>query len=434
MSSSVTIRTLSSNRFFCDILRHTHCYVPRPMSSSSSSAMKIVNARLDDELEEIRSAGTWKTERVITSKQDINIRVDGCTGPILNFCANNYLGLSCHPQVVSSGKMAMDSHGAGLSSVRFICGTQNIHKELEDKISRFHGREDTILYASCYDANAGLFEQLLGPEDAVLSDSLNHASIIDGIRLCKAKKYRYAHKDMKDLESKLRESKDARSRLIVTDGVFSMDGNVAPLPDIVELADKYKALIFMDECHATGFFGQTGRGTEEFFGLEGKVDIINSTLGKALGGASGGYTTASKQLVDLLRQRSRPYLFSNSIPPAVVASASKVFDILMSDSSLVKKIQGNTSRFRSKMTQAGFTLSGDDHPICPVMIGDAKLASDFADLMLEKGIYVIGFSFPVVPKGKARIRVQISAAHTTDDIDKTVDAFISIGKHLQVIS
>ncbi|CAB4069092.1 kbl [Lepeophtheirus salmonis] len=352
MSSSVTIRTLSSNRFFCDILRHTHCYVPRPMSSSSSSAMKIVNARLDDELEEIRSAGTWKTERVITSKQDINIRVDGCTGPILNFCANNYLGLSCHPQVVSSGKMAMDSHGAGLSSVRFICGTQNIHKELEDKISRFHG------------------------QDAVLSDSLNHASIIDGIRLCKAKKYRYAHKDMKDLESKLRESKDARSRLIVTDGVFSMDGNVAPLPDIVELADKYKALIFMDECHAT----------------EGKVDIINSTLGKALGGASGGYTTASKQLWATLHD------------------------------------------FRSKMTQAGFTLSGDDHPICPVMIGDAKLASDFADLMLEKGIYVIGFSFPVVPKGKARIRVQISAAHTTDDIDKTVDAFISIGKHLQVIS
>eukprot|EP00096_Caligus_rogercresseyi_P014970 TRINITY_DN7422_c0_g1_i1.p1 TRINITY_DN7422_c0_g1~~TRINITY_DN7422_c0_g1_i1.p1 ORF type:complete len:436 (-),score=148.02 TRINITY_DN7422_c0_g1_i1:451-1758(-) len=434
MSSTVNLKSLASNRFFSDILRHVNCYVARPMSSASSSAaMKVVNARLDDELEGIRSAGTWKSERIITSKQDININVDGRSESILNFCANNYLGLSGHPRVVASGKKALDTHGAGLSSVRFICGTQNIHKELEDKISRFHGREDTILYASCFDANAGLFEQLLGPEDAVLSDSLNHASIIDGIRLCKAKKYRYAHKDMKDLEMKLQESEAARSRLIVTDGVFSMDGNVAPLPEIVELAEKYKALIFMDECHATGFFGKTGRGTEEFFGLEGKVDIINSTLGKALGGASGGYTTASKQVVDLLRQRSRPYLFSNSIPPAVVASASEVFDILMTDSSLVERIQSNTSRFRSKMTQAGFNLSGEDHPICPVMLGDAKLASDFADMMLDQGIYVIGFSFPVVPKGKARIRVQISAAHSEENIDKTVDAFITIGKELKVI-
>uniref|UniRef100_A0A0K2U504 Aminotransferase class I/classII large domain-containing protein n=2 Tax=Lepeophtheirus salmonis TaxID=72036 RepID=A0A0K2U504_LEPSM len=431
MSSSVTIRTISSNRLFCDILRHTHCYVPRPMSSS---VLKIGNKRLEEESDSICSAGTLKTEGVFSFQQDINIRVDGCSGPILNFCANNYLGLSCQPQVVSSVQMAMDSHGGGLSSVHFIYGTKNIHKELEDKISRFHGREDTILYASCFDANAGLFEKLLGPEDALLSDSLNHASIIDGIRLCKAKKYRYAHKDMKDLESKLQESKYARSRLIVTDGVFSMDGNVTPLPAIVELAEKYNALIFMDECHATGFFGKTGRGTEEFFGLEGKVDIINSTLGKVLGGASSGYTTASKQVVDLLRQRTRPHLFSNYIPPAVVSSASKVFDILMLDSSLLKKIHGNTLRFRSKMTQAGFTLSGDDHPICPVMIGDAKLAFDFANLMLERGIYVIGFSFPIVPKGQARIRVQISAAHATEDIDKTVDAFISIGKQLQVIS
>jgi len=289
------------------------------------------------------------------------------------------------------------------------------------------------LYASCFDANAGLFEQLLGPEDAVISDALNHASIIDGIRLCKAKKYRYQNKDMSDLEEKLKESESCRSRLIVTDGVFSMDGIVAPLPEICDLADKYNALVFIDECHATGFLGETGRGTEEYFGMKGRVDIINSTLGKALGGAAGGYTTGSKELISLLRQRARPYLFSNSLPPPVVACASQVFDMLMKDSSFVKQITDNTNRFRSQMTKAGFTISGDNHPISPVMLGDAKLAADFADDMLAKGIYVIGFSYPVVPKDKARIRVQISAAHTEEDIDRTVAAFIEVGKSRNVI-
>lgn len=392
-----------------------------------------LSERLQGELQGIRDAGTWKSERIITSKQDVSIKVHGNNQPILNFCANNYLGLSSHPDVVNASIKALQTHGAGLSSVRFICGTQDIHKDLENKISLFHGREDTILYASCFDANAGLFEQILGPEDAVFSDALNHASIIDGIRLCKAKKFRYAHKDMKDLEAKLAENEDARTKLIATDGVFSMDGNVAPLKEICDLADKYKALVFIDECHATGFFGKTGRGTEEFFGLEGRVDIINSTLGKALGGAAGGYTSARKEIVDLLRQRARPYLFSNSLPPAVVASAAQVFDMIQNDSSLVEKIAENTTRFRSKMTAAGFTIAGENHPISPVMLGDAKLASDFANDMLEKGIYVIGFSFPVVPKGQARIRVQISGAHSVEDIDRTVEAFIEVGKNRKVI-
>jgi len=404
--------------------------VARPASTAAATA---VRTRLETDLDSIKQAGTWKSERVITSQQDVQIQVQGNENNILNFCANNYLGLSSHPDVIQAGVDALHSHGAGLSSVRFICGTQDIHKELEDKISRFHEREDSILYASCFDANAGLFEQLCGPEDVIISDELNHASIIDGIRLCKAKKYRYKHKNVQDLEEKLAESQDARSRLIVTDGVFSMDGNVCPLPEIKALADKYNALIFLDECHATGFFGKTGRGTEEFFGMKGSVDIINSTLGKALGGAAGGYTTAAKPLIDLLRQRSRPYLFSNSLPPPVVACASKVFSILLDDSSLVEKINSNTTRFRKGMTEAGFTISGDDHAISPVMLGDAKLASDFADLMLQEGIYVIGFSFPVVPKGKARIRVQISAAHSEEDIDRTVAAFIKVGKQLGVI-
>jgi len=404
--------------------------VARPASTAAATA---VRTRLETDLDSIKQAGTWKSERVITSQQDVQIQVQGNENNILNFCANNYLGLSSHPDVIQAGVDALHSHGAGLSSVRFICGTQDIHKELEDKISRFHEREDSILYASCFDANAGLFEQLCGPEDVIISDELNHASIIDGIRLCKAKKYRYKHKNVQDLEEKLAESQDARSRLIVTDGVFSMDGNVCPLPEIKALADKYNALIFLDECHATGFFGATGRGTEEFFGMKGSVDIINSTLGKALGGAAGGYTTAAKPLIDLLRQRSRPYLFSNSLPPPVVACASKVFSILLDDSSLVEKINSNTTRFRKGMTEAGFTISGDDHAISPVMLGDAKLASDFADLMLQEGIYVIGFSFPVVPKGKARIRVQISAAHSEEDIDRTVAAFIKVGKQLGVI-
>jgi len=408
-------------------------YITVSQAVNQSVAAAATRDRLQADLDSIKEAGTWKSERVITSQQDVSINVEGSEASILNFCANNYLGLSNHPRVVQAGIDALKNYGAGLSSVRFICGTQTIHKELEDKISRFHEREDTILYASCFDANAGLFEQLCGPEDVILSDELNHASIIDGIRLCKAKKYRYKHKDMKDLEEKLAESQDGRSRLIVTDGVFSMDGNVCPLPQIKALAEKYNALIFIDECHATGFFGATGRGTEEFFGMKGSVDIINSTLGKALGGAAGGYTTGTSQLVTLLRQRSRPYLFSNSLPPPVVASASEVFTMLMEDSSLVEKIIGNTARFRSRMTGAGFTISGDDHAISPVMLGDAKLASDFADLMLKEGIYVIGFSYPVVPLGKARIRVQISAAHSQEEIDRTVDAFIKVGKQLGVI-
>jgi len=414
--------------------------LPRSLRVTSSkslirhgSASAAVKERLEKELDGIKNAGTWKTERVITSRQDVSIDVQGSKGKILNFCANNYLGLSSHPDVINAGIEALNEYGAGLSSVRFICGTQGLHKELEEKISKFHEREDTILYASCFDANAGLFEQLLGPEDAVISDALNHASIIDGIRLCKAKKYRYQNKDMSDLEEKLKDSESCRTRLIVTDGVFSMDGIVAPLPEICDLADKYNALVFIDECHATGFLGETGRGTEEYFGMKGRVDIINSTLGKALGGAAGGYTTGNKELISLLRQRARPYLFSNSLPPPVVACASQVFDMLMKDSSFVKRITDNTNRFRTQMTKAGFKISGDNHPISPVMLGDAKLASDFADDMLAKGIYVIGFSYPVVPKDKARIRVQISAAHTQEDIDRTVAAFIEVGKSRNVI-
>jgi len=435
---------ISRNMFASATLTTTKCtfaqLLPRSLRVTSSnsvirhgSASAAVKERLEKELDGIKNAGTWKTERVITSRQDVSIDVQGSKGKILNFCANNYLGLSSHPDVIKAGIEALNEYGAGLSSVRFICGTQGLHKELEEKISKFHEREDTILYASCFDANAGLFEQLLGPEDAVISDALNHASIIDGIRLCKAKKFRYANKDMSDLEEKLKESENCRSKLIVTDGVFSMDGIVAPLPEICDLADKYNALVFIDECHATGFLGETGRGTEEYFGMKGRVDIINSTLGKALGGAAGGYTTGNKELISLLRQRARPYLFSNSLPPPVVACASQVFDMLMKDSSFVKRITDNTNRFRSQMTKAGFTISGDNHPISPVMLGDAKLASDFADDMLAKGIYVIGFSYPVVPKDKARIRVQISAAHTEEDIDRTVAAFIEVGKSRNVI-
>jgi len=406
--------------------------VPGARLSHAQAACRDI---LGVELDGIKAAGTWKTERVITSKQAVNISVLGQSNKILNFCANNYLGLSSDPEVVQAGKDALDKYGAGLSSVRFICGTQDIHMELEEKIAKFHGREDAILYASCFDANAGLFEILLTPQDAVLSDELNHASIIDGIRLCKAQKHRYLHKNMEDLEAKLQASKDARMRLIVTDGVFSMDGNVAPLLEICDLADKYNAMVFIDECHATGFLGPTGRGTEEHFGIPpGRVDIINSTLGKALGGAAGGYTTGPKQLITLLRQRARPYLFSNSIPPPVVACANKVFDLLLSSAGYAEKVQANTDRFRSQMTDAGFTIAGDNHPICPVMLGDARLATEFSDLMLAKGIFVIGFSFPVVPKGKARIRVQLSAAHSFEEIDYTVESFKQIGKKLGVIS
>ncbi|XP_040841776.1 2-amino-3-ketobutyrate coenzyme A ligase, mitochondrial isoform X1 [Ochotona curzoniae] len=423
-----------------------------PCGRRAQSAQARLRDILERELEGIRDAGTWKSERVITSRQGPHIHVDGvsggpgtqlCGGPchataamclsssfpgILNFCANNYLGLSSHPQVIEAGQQALEEFGAGLSSVRFICGTQSIHKDLEAKLARFHRREDTILYPSCFDANAGLFEALLTPEDAVLSDELNHASIIDGIRLCKAHKYRYRHLDMADLEAKLQEAQKHRLRLVATDGAFSMDGDIAPLQDICRLASQYGALVFVDECHATGFLGPTGRGTDELLGVMDQVTIINSTLGKALGGASGGYTTGPAPLVALLRQRSRPYLFSNSLPPAVVACASKALDLLMENNAIVQSIAAKTQRFRSKMEAAGFTISGVAHPICPVMLGDARLASRIADDMLKRGIFVIGFSYPVVPKGKARIRVQISAVHSEEDIDRCVEAFLEVGR------
>ncbi|XP_065086598.1 2-amino-3-ketobutyrate coenzyme A ligase, mitochondrial [Ochlerotatus camptorhynchus] len=401
--------------------------------SSTTAASANFRQIIQNQLDDIEKAGTYKRERIIVSPQATSISVEGSQGKILNFCANNYLGLASNEQVVNCAKKSLDEYGAGLSSVRFICGTQAIHKQLEKKLSEFHQREDTILYASCFDANAGIFEAVLTPDDAVFSDELNHASIIDGIRLCKAKKARYLHRNMADLEEKLKSS-DARIKMIVTDGVFSMDGNVAPLPEIFELADKYNALTFVDDCHATGFFGATGRGTEEFYGMLGRCDIINSTLGKALGGAAGGYTTGPKELVDLLRQKSRPYLFSNSLPPPVVASAMKVIEMLMESAKLTARVQSNTKRFRDAMTKAGFTISGMDHPISPVMLGDARLASAFADEMLKRGIYVIGFSYPVVPKGKARIRVQLSAAHTDEEIDRAVAAFVEVGKQLGVVS
>ncbi|XP_078388172.1 2-amino-3-ketobutyrate coenzyme A ligase, mitochondrial [Cetorhinus maximus] len=398
------------------------------------SALAQLNALLEAELESIRGAGTWKSERVITSKQGAHISVQGSSGAILNFCANNYLGLSSHPEVIQSGIEALDQYGAGLSSVRFICGTQNLHKNLEAKIAKFHQREDAILYASCFDANAGIFEVLLTPEDAILSDELNHASIIDGVRLCKANKYRFKHLDVSDLEAKLKEAQKHRMRLIVTDGVFSMDGDVAPLKGICDLSEKYNALVFIDECHATGFIGPNGRGTDELLGVMDRVHIVNSTLGKALGGAAGGYTTGPKALIALLRQRSRPYLFSNTLPPPVVGCASKALDLLMDSNIIAQTMTSKTKRFRSQMTAAGFTIGGMDHPICPVMLGDARLASTIAEDMLKRGIYVIGFSYPVVPKGKARIRVQISAAHSDEDIDRCVEAFVEIGRKHKVIS
>ncbi|XP_031849031.1 glycine C-acetyltransferase [Nomia melanderi] len=399
------------------------------LQKSMSSLVQCIKP----ELEAIRAAGTWKNERIIASPQRTRILLTNGI-EALNFCANNYLGLSSNKEIISAAKDALDKYGAGLSSVRFICGTQEIHVELEKKIAQFHGREDSILYASCLDANAGLFEALLTAEDAVFSDELNHASIIDGIRLCKAKRYRYKHRDMTDLENKLQESASSRLRLIATDGVFSMDGTVAPLPKILELAKKYNAVTFVDDCHATGFFGRNGRGTEDYFNQLGSIDIINSTLGKALGGAAGGYTTGTKELIALLRQRSRPYLFSNSLPPPVVASASKVMDLITESTEFLDQLQSNTNLFRNAMKAAGFTIIGDNHPICPVMIGDARLATEFADEMIEKGIYVTGFSYPVVPKGKARIRVQISAAHTQNDIEHAINAFVQVGKQLTVIN
>jgi len=427
----MTFALRNASKACSSFLQVTKTSYGRATTVSVASMKEIVSA----ELQNIRDAGTWKSERVITTKQAAKIKVFGRDDEILNFCANNYLGLSSHPEVIEASKKALDDYGAGLSSVRFICGTQDIHKELEEKISRFHGTEDTILYISCFDANAGIFETLLTKDDAVLSDELNHASIIDGIRLCKAQKSRYIHRNMQDLEQKLQDSQEARMRLIVTDGVFSMDGNVAPLKEICDLADKYNSMVFIDECHATGFMGQNGRGTPEYLNVESRIDIINSTLGKALGGAAGGYTTGPSELIQLLRNRSRPYLFSNTLPPPVVASASKVFDMLFESNELVDKLAINTKIFRTRMKAAGFTIGGDDeHPIAPVMLGEARLATQFADEMLDQGIYVIGFSFPVVPKGKARIRVQLSAAHSEEDVHRAVDAFISIGQKLDVIN
>lgn len=389
---------------------------------------------LQEEISAIKDDGLYKKERIITSPQDAEITLD--TGEkVINFCANNYLGLSSHPDVVQAAKDAMDSHGFGMSSVRFICGTQDIHKELEQKIADFYQTEDTILYAACFDANGGVFEPLLTKEDAIISDSLNHASIIDGVRLCKAARYRYQNSDMADLEQQLIAANEngARFKIIVTDGVFSMDGLVAPLDAICDLAEKYDAMVMIDECHATGFIGKTGKGTLEEKGVMGRIDIITGTLGKALGGAMGGYTTGKKEIIDLLRQRSRPYLFSNSLAPAIVGASIKVFDLLKNDTSLKDKLDENIAYFKKKIKEAGFDIIDGDSAIVPIMLYDAKLSQKMADLLLEEGIYVIGFFFPVVPKGKARIRVQLSAAHSKEHLDKAIDAFIKVGNKLELI-
>ncbi len=382
-------------------------------------------------LDEIEAAGLSKDERILESPQGDRIRVAG--REVLNFCANNYLGLSSHPKVIEAAHRALDERGYGLSSVRFICGTQDWHKDLEARLSEFLGMEDTILYSSCFDANGGLFETLLGPEDAVISDELNHASIIDGIRLCKAERHRFKHDDMEDLEAKLAATQGKRLRMIATDGVFSMDGDIARLDRICDLAERYGAMVMVDDSHATGFVGETGRGTHEHCGVMGRVDIITSTLGKALGGASGGFTSARKEIVALLRNRSRPYLFSNTLAPPIVAGSLAVLDLLSGSTELRDRLADNTRRFREKMTAAGFSIRPGTHPIVPIMLGEARLAVDFARLLLDEGIYVIGFSYPVVPRGQARIRVQISAAHTPEEIDRAVDAFVSVGRRLGVI-
>lgn len=390
--------------------------------------------RYNDTLDEIRDAGLFKAERIITGPQSAEITLEDGR-KVLNFCANNYLGLADHPDLIQAAKDALDSHGFGLASVRFICGTQDLHKELEKTISDFFGKGDTILYAACFDANGGLFEPLLGPEDAIVSDSLNHASIIDGVRLCKARRYRYANCDMADLEAQLKQAKadGARTIMITTDGVFSMDGFVAPLDEITALAEKYDALVHIDECHATGFIGASGRGSAEVKGVLEKIDIITGTLGKAMGGAIGGFTTASAEVIEMLRQRSRPYLFSNSLPPHVVAAGTKAFQMLAAADDLREQLSANTAYFRERMTEAGFDLKPGNHPIVPVMLYDAPLAQRFAERLLEEGIYAIGFFFPVVPQGQARIRTQMSAAHTREHLDRAIDAFTRVGRELGVI-
>jgi glycine C-acetyltransferase len=384
---------------------------------------------LVEQIDQIKDAGLYKSERIITGPQKNRIDVDSGAS-VLNFCANNYLGLSSHPDVIEAAKGSYDKWGYGLSSVRFICGTQTIHKQLEDKVAQFLGTEDTILYSSCFDANGGLFETLLGPDDAIISDSLNHASIIDGIRLCKAQRYRYKNSDMKDLEEKLKEAQGSRFRMIATDGVFSMDGFVAKLDEICDLADKYDAMVMIDDCHSTGVIGKTGRGTPEYRGVIGRVDIITGTFGKALGGASGGFTTGRKEIVEMLRQRSRPYLFSNSLAPAIVCASLKALEMLNSSSELLDRLSENTKYFRSKIQQTGLNVLPGDHPITPVMLGDAVLAQKMAARLLEEGVYVVGFFYPVVPNGQARIRTQISAAHTKDDLDFAIEKFQQVGKEL----
>jgi len=393
-----------------------------------------IQQHLQNELQDIKDSGLYKEERIITSAQGAEITLN--TGEtVLNFCANNYLGLSSHPEVIQAAKDTMDTHGFGMSSVRFICGTQDIHKELEQKIADFYGTEDTILYAAAFDANGGVFEPLLTKEDAIISDSLNHASIIDGVRLCKAARYRYQNNDMADLEKQLQDANanGARFKIIVTDGVFSMDGLVAPLDEICDLADKYDALVMIDECHAAGFIGKTGRGTLEEKGVLGRIDIITGTLGKALGGAMGGYTTAKKEVIDMLRQRSRPYLFSNSLAPAIVGASIKVFDLLENDTTLRDKLEWNTNYFKKGLKDAGLDIIDGDSAIVPVMLYDAKLSQTMANMLLEEGIYVIGFFFPVVPRDKARIRVQLSAAHEKEHLDKAIEAFTAVGKRLEII-
>jgi len=387
---------------------------------------------LTEELEAICADGLYKDERVITTPQGPGIRVMG-GDEVLNFCANNYLGLANHPEIIAAAKEALDDHGFGMASVRFICGTQDLHKSLERAISVFFGTEDTILYSSCFDANGGLFETLLGPEDAVISDALNHASIIDGVRLCKAQRYRYAHADMDELKDKLEEAADARIRLVATDGVFSMDGDIAPLGDIVELAERYDAMVMVDDSHATGFVGPTGRGSAEHHGVQDDIDIFTSTLGKALGGASGGFTTASREVVDMLRQRSRPYLFSNSLPPPLVAAGITVLGMLSGSNALRDRLAENTRYFRERMTAAGFDIKPGEHPIVPIMLYEASLAQEMAARLLAAGIYVIGFSFPVVPKGEARIRVQLSAVHERAHLDRAIEAFARVGQELGVV-
>ena len=390
-----------------------------------------VQQKLTDELQRIREAGLFKAERVLSTPQDAHIRVAGGQR-VLNLCANNYLGLAEHPEVIAAAHQALDRWGYGLASVRFICGTQALHKELEQKISQFLGTEDTLLYGSCFDANGGLFETILGKEDAVLSDELNHASIIDGIRLCKAARYRYKNNDMADLETKLQQAADARFRLIATDGVFSMDGYLANLPAICELAESYDALVMVDDSHAVGFLGARGRGTPEFYGVTERVDLITGTLGKALGGASGGYTSGRREIIDLLRQRSRPYLFSNSVPPVVVGASLKALEILERSTELRDRLEANTRFFRRELATSGFAILPGEHPIVPIMLGDAALATRMADALLEQGVYVIGFSYPVVPEGRARIRTQVSAAHAVEDLQRAIEAFVRVKQQLGI--